>query len=276
MAVRRASRSRFVLLVLVLTAGTIITLSYRNKANHFTNNIKSWAGDVYKPIETGFRDAFDSVSNFFKGAVDYGSVKDQNARLRQELGAMRRQNLERGDQARQLKDLLALDNLPFAEGMPKVGAEVIATSFSNFQLTLQVDRGASSGVQVGMPVVSGAGLVGRVVQVARAQSTVLLITDPTSSIGVRDAGVVGVASGQGQGKTLRVDYVPPGQPVHKGDVMVTSGLQGGLFPPGIPVGTVSVALQPPDSLQEELALQPVVTVTQVQFVDVLRWTPSSP
>lgn len=276
MAVRRASRSRFVLLVLVLTAGTIITLSYRNKANHFTNNIKSWAGDVYKPIETGFRDAFDSVSNFFKGAVDYGSVKDQNARLRQELGAMRRQNLERGDQARQLKDLLALDNLPFAEGMPKVGAEVIATSFSNFQLTLQVDRGASSGVQVGMPVVSGAGLVGRVVQVARAQSTVLLITDPTSSIGVRDAGVVGVASGQGQGKTLRVDYVPPGQPVHKGDVMVTSGLQGGLFPPGIPVGTVSVALQPPDSLQEELALQPVVTLTQVQFVDVLRWTPSSP
>jgi len=126
-------------------------------------------------------------------------------------------------------------------------------------------------VAIGMPVVSGAGLVGRVVQVASGQATVLLVTDPSSSIGVRDGGVVGVASGQGQGKNLRVDYVPPGQPVHKRDVMVTSGLQGGLYPPGVPVGTVNLAAQPPDSLQEELALRPVVDLTQVQFVDVLKW-----
>ncbi|HET6809968.1 MAG TPA: rod shape-determining protein MreC [Acidimicrobiales bacterium] len=273
MAVRRASRSRFVLLLLVLTAGTIITLSYRSKANHAIDRVKSWASDVFKPVETGFRDAWDPVANFFRGTVDYGSEKSANAKLRQEVGRLRRQNLERSDQARQLQALLALDKLPFADGLPKVTAEVINTNFSNFQLTLQLNRGRSEGVTVGMPVVSGAGLVGRVVQVASGQATVLLVTDPSSSVGVRDGGVVGVASGQGQGKTLRVDYVPPGQPIHKGDVMVTSGLQGGLYPAGIPLGTVSIAAQPPDSLQEELALRPVVDLSQVQFVDVLQWKP---
>ena len=263
------------LVLLVLTAGTIITLTYRNKADHVTARIKSWAGDVFKPVETGFRDAFNPVANFFRGTVDYNSERAANARLRQQLGAMRRQSLERADQSRQLRDLLALDNLPFAGSLPKITSEVIATSFSNFQLTLQLDRGAGSGVEVGMPVVSGAGLVGRVVQVARSQSTVLLANDPTSNIGVRDGGAVGVASGQGQGKALRVDYVPPGQPVHQGDVMVTSGLQGGLYPPGIPVGTVSLAAQPPDSLQEELAVRPVVDLSELQFVDILRWKPTT-
>lgn len=274
MAVRRASRSRFVLLLLVLTAGTIITLSYRSKANQVTNRIKGWASDVYKPVETGFKDAFGPVGNFFRGAFEYGSERSQNARLRAQLGTLRRQDLERADQARQLRALLALDKLPFAESLPKVTAEVINTNFSNFELTVELDRGTGAGVQVGMPVVSGEGLVGRVVRSSRAESTVLLVTDPTSNIGVRDQGVVGVASGQGQGKTLRVDYVPPGQPVHKGDVMVTSGEQGGLFPPGIPVGDVTLAAQPPDSLQEQLALRPVVDPSQVQFVDVLRWNPN--
>ena len=125
MAVRRASRSRFVLLLLILTAGTIITLSYRTRANHAIDRVKSWASDVFKPVETGFRDAWDPVANFFRGAVDYGSEKSANAQLRQEVGNLRRQSLERTDQARQLKALLALDKLPFAGTLPKVTAQVI-------------------------------------------------------------------------------------------------------------------------------------------------------
>lgn len=275
MAVRRQYRSRYVLLLLILTAGTILTLSYRNSANHVTRELRNLASDVYRPIETGFTDAFRPVVNFFKGSVDYGSVKDQNARLRQQVGDLRRQVLAQADQQRQLQELAGLDNLPFAPSIPTIKADVIDTTASNFEVTLRLNRGTSSGVAVGMPVASGAGLIGRVVQAASRESTVVLLTDASSNVGVRDDSVLGIASGQGKSHPMRIDYVPPGASVHVGDVMVTSGLQGSQFPAGIPVGKVTAVSQPRDALQETLQMEPVADLTALQFVDVLRWSPGS-
>lgn len=275
MAVRRQYRSRYVLLLLILTAGTIITLSYRSSGNRATRELRNIANDVYRPIETGFADAFRPVANFFKGAVDYGSLKSQNAKLRQQLGNLQRQSLSAPDQERQLQQITALDNLPFAGSIPTIKADVIDATASNFEVTVRLDRGTSTGVAVGMPVVSGSGLVGRVVQASSRESTVLLLTDASSNVGVRDANVVGVASGQGQSHPIRVDYVAPSSPVHTGDVMVTSGLQGSLFPPGIPVGKVASVSQPRDALQETVQMQPAVDLTGLQFVDILKWSPGS-
>lgn len=273
MAVRRASRPRFVLLLLVLTAGTIITLGYRTHANGWIGRVKGYASDVFSPVQRGVLDAVRPVVDFFQGAVDYGSLRRQNADLRQQLGQARRAGASAADQQRELKALTALENLPFAPALGHVPAEVVDTGFSNFELTIELNRGSDAGVRVGMPVVSGEGLVGRIVQSNRSTSTVLLVIDPSSSIGVRDGAVVGVASGQGLGSQLRVDYVfPPTRP-QKNDVMVTSGLQGGIFPPGIPVGKVKTVGYHSGDLQENVSLAPEVDMTSLQFVDVLKWQP---
>jgi len=270
---RRTSRTRYVLLVLVLTAATIMTLAYRGHANAVIDKAKSGARDAFAPVGRVVADAFRPVGNFFRGAVDYGSVKAENARLRKQLGDLRRQHLEQADQRRQLADLLRLQGLPFAEAIPKVTAEVVYLSTSNFQLTVEIDRGSAAGLRAGMPAVAGAGLIGRVVQVARDRSTVLLLTDPSSSVGVRAPnGVVAVATGQGANRVLRVDYLAPGTPLQKGDVFVTSGTEGSIYPPGIPVGDVATAVQRPDSLQEDVTLSPLVDFSQLQYVDVLKWS----
>ena len=273
MAVRRPSRPRFVLLLLVLTAGTIITLGYRTHSSGWIGKLKGYASDVFSPVQRGVLDAFRPVGNFFAGAVDYSSVKRQNAELRQQLGQARRVGASAADQQRELKALTALQNLPFAPSLNHVSAEIIDTGFSNFELSVELNRGSDAGVKVGMPVVSGEGLVGQVVQSNRSTSTVLLLTDPSSSVGVRDGGIVGVASGQGQGSALRVDYVfPPTQP-KKNDVMVTSGLQGGILPPGLPVGKVKSVSYHSGDLQENVSISPLVDMSSLQFVDVLEWLP---
>ena len=273
-APRRSSRSRFVLLLLVLTAGTIMTLDYRGQAGNAIERVKNAARDAFSPVESGLSSAFRPVGNFFEGAFKYGSTRHQNAALRKQVGDLKRQVSENADNQRQLQQLLALANLPFAEGIKRVTAEVVYTNFSNFQLSVQLDRGADSGVAKGMSVVAGPGLLGRVVEVSRHQSTVLLLTDPTSSVGVRvnPSGSIGIATGQGTQQPLRVDYLPPGTSVHKGDVLVTSGASGSSFPPGIPVGRVANAVQRPDALQEDVTLSPLVDPHQLQYVDILIWT----
>lgn len=273
---RRSSRSRFVLLLLVLTAGTIMTLDYRGQASGILGGAKNAARDAFAPLEHAVTAVFRPVGDFFQGAVDYSALKSENARLRNQVGELRRRTLEQADQARELQQLTRLDNLPFAGSIPKVTAQVVYSSFSNFQLTLELDRGRSAGIAKGMTVVAGEGLVGRIVQASDSRATVLMVTDPASSVGIRaaTAGVVGVATGQGTGQPLRVDYVAPGTVLHKGDVFVTSGAQGSAFPPGIPVGTVSSVSQRPDALQEDVSLNPVVDLSRLEYVNVLKWNPS--
>ena len=61
---------------------------------------------------------------------------------------------------------------------------MIAGPESNFQLTIVIDRGSAAGILKGMPVVAGGGLVGRVMEASNNQSTVLLATDTSESVGV--------------------------------------------------------------------------------------------
>ena len=64
-------------------------------------------------------------------------------------------------------------------------AQVTALGPSDFAATVQLDKGSTSGVAVGMPVVGGAGLVGQVIEVWSSGCTVRLVTDAGSSVGVR-------------------------------------------------------------------------------------------
>jgi len=141
---------------------------------------------------------------------------------------------------------------------------------------VEIDRGTNDGIAKDMPVVASAGLVGRVVRVSKARSTVLLVTDPGSSVGIRvsTTGSVGVATGNGPGQSLRVDYVDadPNIKVARDDGVVTSGLQGGRFPAGIPIGKVVAVSIPPGAVQQDITVRPAVDLKRLQFVQVLQWT----
>ena len=89
------------------------------------------------------------------------------------------------------------------------------------------------------------------------------------------SGDVGVARGNGTRQPLPVDLVDVGTKVTGGEVVVTSGLQGSVFPPGIPVGKVRSATVQPGSLQHEVSIDPLVDLARLDFVKVLIWQPKA-
>ncbi len=154
---------------------------------------------------------------------------------------------------------------------------MVSNAPTNFQLTITIDRGTDAKLDVGMPVVTNAGLVGRITQVSKLRATVLLITDPQSNVGVRlvNSGEQGVARGGGARNPLVLDLIAPEIPVEVGEAVVTSGLERGLFPPQVPVGLVRRAEAPQGLLQKEIRLEPTVDLLRLEFVRVLLWKPSS-
>ncbi|HEX2040940.1 MAG TPA: rod shape-determining protein MreC [Acidimicrobiales bacterium] len=272
---RRSARPRFTLLLLVLTAITLLTLDERGAGAIRT--VRSAARDAFAPIASAADRVLEPIGDVFQGVVDYGDLEAENARLREQLAEREGAQAEAVDAQRELKALLDQQELDFVGDVPTVAARVVSTSPDNFRLAVEIDRGTDAGVAEDMPVVTGAGLVGRVASVSRTRATVLLLTDRESSVGVRltTSGDVGVATGRGQRTPLRVDLIDAATTVVPGEVVVTSGLQQSVFPPGIPVGKVRTARTAPGALQQDVDIDPVVDLRRLTFVKVLQWSPRS-
>lgn len=243
-----------------------------------TSALRRAAHDTVSPVQHGVNAVVDPIASFFAGAIHYGAVEQQNAKLRQELGRLKGQQLQGQSERQTLNALEKLQHLSWAGNIPTVTAEVVAQNPSNFTSTVQLDVGTKRGVLTGMPVVGGAGLVGTVIESWSSGCTVLLVSDPSLTVGVRFGSnpVYAAVQGRGFGKTLAVNLVPPGtQGLHKGEVLVTSGLSNASFPPSIPVATIKSFSATPSSIQESISAEPLADLAALQYVDVMLWSPQS-
>ncbi len=271
-AYQRTNR-RPILVLIVVTAVALITLDVRGSGP--VSAVRGGAHDVVDPI-AGVIDAVVSpVGNWIDGVTSAASLKDENARLRHRLDAVRGQQAAARAAVEENRELKKLLDLPFADGTNAVAAPVVDGAPGNFERTVRIGKGASDGVGVDMPVVTGAGLVGRIIAVSRDRATVLLVKDAQSGVGVKTerSGTGGVAKGRGDSSTLRVDFVDPNADVTAGEVVSTAGLQNSPFPAGIPVGTVSRVSRGQGDLQQDVLVKPLVDFSHLDYVKVLRPPP---
>lgn len=272
---RRPRRSRFTLLLLVLTSVTLLTLDYRGTGSGAVDAVKDGARDLFAPVQDASDALFEPVGNLVGGVLHYGDLERENERLREENETLRGEVLRADDVAREQEALLDQLDLDFVDDIPREDARVVAFSPSNFELSVEIDKGAGDGVAVGMPVVTGSGLVGRIENVSENRSTVQLLLDDEFSVGIRvvPQGDTGVANGRGVRRSMEAELLDPGTPLERGQVVVTSGLQQSQYPPGIPVGRIASASAKPNALQQEATIDPIVDLGKLAFVTVLLWSP---
>ena len=273
MAIYKATRPRRrTLIALIVLSIVLITLDLRGQGAIAA--VRNNSRDVLAPVQRVVGGVFTGVGDWASGVVRAGSLRRENADLKRKLQKAH-VDAKRGEAAtRENKKLTDLLHIPNLEGIPTVAARVVGGSPSDFSWTIEIDHGTSSGVRVGMPVVASDGLVGRVLEASRGRSTVLLITDPSSGVGARleRSGANGVARGRAGKSTLGLDFVPPNVSVTAKELVVTSGLQGGRFPAGIPIGNVKSVRANQGELQQTIEVQPLVNPSKLEFVRVLRWS----
>ncbi len=270
----RPSRPRTLLVGLMLVSITLVSLDASGN-DGMIRPLKGFVRDVYSPIQSATDLALDPVRNVVGGIRDYDAIKQENTALRVELDEARGRALLAADAARERAALIELNGLTLVDDVPRIASRVVAESPGNFQRAFSIDKGTNSGVAVGMPVVDGAGLVGRIIDVTDRQSTVLLVTDAGSSVSARNSrsGIVGLATGGGPSQLLNFELVAANGDCQPGDVLVTSGLQGSVYPAGIPIGSVQTATTSPGALQADVTVEPAVNFAMTEFVSVLLWTP---
>jgi rod shape-determining protein MreC len=270
----RRSRRTLTFIVLIVVSLSIISLDLNNRTHSVTSGVKSVANSVFSPLRGGVVDLLSPIGNFFAGALHYGSVQAENEKLQATIGGLRAERAEKAFENTQLRNLMALNNLPFLPTLPTVIAQTQQETNSNFTMTITIDKGRSNGVDVGMPVVGASGLVGQIIQSFHHSAVVLLIADGESKVGVTFGGVNGIVDGQGPDEDMTADLVPPKTPVHKGEIMYTSGLDASSFPAGIPVAKVKSFHTSAGASQETITLTPVADLSQLEYVSVVQSVPA--
>ena len=270
MAVYRRGNRRVILVLLLVTSVTLITLDVRGAGP--IGGARGLAHDVVAPVASVADRVFSPVGDWIGGVTHAGSLKDENARLRKQLEELRGNAAQNRAFESENQELSKLLDLPYTEDRDAVAARVVSGSPGNFEWTVQIDRGTSHGVSENMAVVTGAGLVGRVVEASGSRATVLLIRDPDSGVSVvtQSARTTGIAQGRTGETTLRLDLVNPAEQVDEGELVFTSGQDGSRFPSNIPVARVVEVTKQRGELQQDVVLRPLVDLDSLEFVKVLR------
>jgi rod shape-determining protein MreC len=272
---RRTGRSRFTLVACVVISIVAITLDYRGSS--VIDSLRGGALDVVGPVRDAAGTATEPLTDAWNGITGYDDLQAENDRLQAQVDDLNRRLLDGADaeqRYQQLVDLLDVDGL---EDLQLTPARVVASSSSNFDLTVEIDRGTDDGVADGQPVLAGRGLlVGHIVQAAHSRSSVRVVTDPNFAVGVvlPASGAVGTLRGEGRDRELTVAHLQPTAQVNVGDLVRTSGGAGSAFPPDLIVGTVTKVERSPGAATLDVWVTPAAPVGTTAYVQVVHWEPT--
>jgi rod shape-determining protein MreC len=261
---------RPVLVLIPLLLAHVVLLSIQIEDGTGGTLFRRWTLQVGGPILNGSATAVRGVSNLWKGYLWFHGVRQENAWLNSRLQQLALRDGLLGQMEAENVRLRRM--LEFKETLPveTVGARIVARGPAPDFLSsvLVIDRGSADGVQANAPVVCADGVVGRTIVVSARNAQVQVLTNTDSSVGamIERTRSPGVLSGSGD-RLLRLNYVNNSEAIEVNDKVLTSGLDG-IFPKGLPLGTVVVS-QKGTSVFRLVNVRPAVDLLHVEEVLVI-------
>ena len=222
------------------------------------------AMDMASPVLAAVSAPFTALTNNLGGVTTLRDLKAQNIRLEEENARLQKwyeAALKLQAENQSFRDLL---NVKADPAITFVTARVISDAGGSFVKSVLLPVGARDKVQKGNAVMSGHGLVGRVMELGQSSSRVLLVTDLNSHIPVilQNTRTKAILAGKNQ-DLMKLERLPPDSGITIGTRVVTSG-DGGQLPSDLPVGTI-VSVGP-----DGVWVKPISDVDTLAYVQVVN------
>jgi rod shape-determining protein MreC len=260
---RRAILQRVTFPLLVLLSAAMIILGKADQV--MFESLRVAVMDAVAPVLDGLSRPLAAFADLADRAHRLVAIYQDNDRLTEEnerLMGWQQAALKLASENARLRGLLQLTPEPPATYLT---ARVVANSGGAYARSLLIHAGSENGVSRGQAAVTGEGLVGRVSEVGSRAARILLVTDLNSRVPVIVEGSRQRALLAGDNSERpRLRYLDTGAVVRIGDRIITSG-QGGVFPPGLPVGVVA-------SLDGDAPrVEPYAEVSRVEYLRIVDY-----
>jgi rod shape-determining protein MreC len=240
MSIGGQSRTRLLLVILIVTSLFLVTLDLRGVK--LLDSLKQGMHNVVSPFQRIANSALNPVKSFFSDISLLGRSGSQIDALEEENAALRLELLERQDADVALEQLKSILDLAGAGGYKIVNAKVISQgSYQSFAQTVTIGSGSNAGITQNMTVLSENGVAGIVKEVYPNSALIQLASDPAFRIGVRIVGSqqIGFLSGRGE-RSAVLQVLDNSTDINEGDVLMSRGsIANRPFVPGVPVGYIT-------------------------------------
>lgn len=257
---------------IVLIAVNIIVLSVNSKDRTPSTPIGRITISIIAPLQELVAVGIHKVEDIWRHYFYLVSVAQQNERLINELNVA----VEKNNRLKEieLSHSRIRGMLDFKTTLKRqvVAAEVVGKDPSPWFKTIVINRGSLKGIAKGMPVLTPEGIAGLVTDVSKNFSKVLLIIDQNCSVAAlgQNTRARGIIKGEPSGK-LRFEYVLRRYDIQRGDIVISSGLDG-VFPKGIRIGYVHAVKKPNSGIFQEVSVTPYVDFERLEEVLVVLET----
>lgn len=223
-------------------------------------------------VSTALGTVFYPAQAVIASVSAYRSIAEENEQLKKENARLRQETYHASEGLQELARLHTLVRFDDKWDYPIVTARIVGHNPGRFLTTIVINRGTNHGVSENMPVFSMDGLVGKVTKATFAHSRVQLVVDPNLKLSVieRRTRVVGFL--ESVDGFLLTAMIPAHAGVKEGDTLITSGL-GGIFPKGIPVGTVKKVRKSDLDVMNQMDVEPFQDFSTLEEVFVMEKDP---
>lgn len=266
-----------VLLVSVILFVSLLSISVNQVSipfvQQFTNDVTAVMGRLFSRPANAMNDLFDSVS-------DLQDTYEENQRLKREIDRIYETQAEVNalrEENQRIQDELELqDSLTEYQ---TISGTVLSRNPDSWVDQIIVDRGTQDGVEEGMSVMSGNGLIGRVVEANPTSSKVVLLTNleqssnqVSSEIVTEEEVVHGLIAGyDAERELLIMNQITSTAEIEEGEQVTTSGL-GGNTPRSLVIGEVVEVAMDSHGLAQQVYVEPAADFEQLRFVTIIDRT----
>jgi len=252
----------------------IISLSIQSSTLVLT--LEGVISAITMPFQKAYDGAQGGVSRLWAGFTELTEVRDELKKTRANLQKYESMAGEMSELKREndrLRELLGMKERVEYASIP---ATIISKDPDNWFRTIIINKGSGDGIKVNMPVIAYQGgqkaVVGTVIEVRGSISRIAPIISPTVRIGVKlqESRFPGLLCGySGNSNLCKMDYISRAAYIRFNDMVITSG-QGGVFPPGLLVGTVIKSYSLESSAYQRAIIKPVIDYNLVEDVFVIK------
>lgn len=267
------NKKLILLLISIIILVALIGFSLKEKDN------VSWPEQFIKDttgfVQQIFQTPAQFVADVFSDLRDLQNTYEENEKLKARLEEYATLQTKVQDLESENEELrLLIDKEDDLRSYSPINATVIARNPDKWQEVLIINKGQLHGVEKNMAVITASGLIGKVKSSNQFSSTIQLIstTDPNSRISAAiqgDQDIVGLIEGYDEDtKMLLLKKIPSDVEVKVGSTVITSGL-GGVFPRGLPIGTVEEVVVDQYGLTQTAYLKPYADLYDISHVVVV-------
>lgn len=273
-------RRRTPIVLTGLLLGNFALMAWSAKDPETQNRlVRVWFQTVAAPVQNTATVAGNTGTGFFSNLAAWRTAVSENGALKERVAQLETELAQKQSLTAENENLRAQLDLKNQSQYKTVAAQVIGRDPSAWFDAIIINRGSSAGIDTDMPVVTGGGVIGRVVAVSPFTAQVSLVTDDKSAIGgvigqLGNSGAVGPVVGTSNKDLLEMRYVSGQEQIEIGIPVLTTG-QDKIYPPGLKIGEVVEVKQGSTTVPHTILIKPSVPPGSLKEVTVLLYKPAA-